>query len=59
MKNKIIIALTTIITIVIVVSAAFIYINMNQPNNTRGTVSVTDDNSFTTEFDAVPQRIVS
>ena len=59
MKNKIIIALAAIITIVIVVSAAFIYINMNQPNNTQGTVSVTDDNNFTTEFDSVPQRIVS
>jgi iron complex transport system substrate-binding protein len=59
MKNKIIIALAAIITIAIVVSAAFIYINMNPPNNTQNTVSVTDDNGFTTEFETVPQRIVS
>ena len=59
MKNKIIISLAAIITIVIVVSATLIYLNMNQPNNTHGTVSVTDDNDFTTEFDTTPQRIVS
>jgi len=59
MKNKMIIALAAIITIAIVISATLIYINMNQPNNTQGPISVTDDNGFTTEFDAVPQRIVS
>jgi len=60
MKNKLTIAIIAVVAIVIVVSAAFIYINYApSANQTAGAYSVTDDEGYTTQFTAVPQRIIS
>jgi iron complex transport system substrate-binding protein len=60
MKNKLIITIIAIVTIIIVVSAAFIYINYAPgANQTGGSYSVTDDEGTTTQFTAIPQRIIS
>jgi iron complex transport system substrate-binding protein len=58
MKGKYTIALAAIVTIVIVLSAA-IYINYTPAASPSSTYSVTDDEGYTTEFTAVPQRIIS
>jgi iron complex transport system substrate-binding protein len=59
MKNKLLITIIAIVAIVIVVSAAFIYINYSPSATQTGAYSVTDDEGTTTQFDAVPQRIIS
>jgi iron complex transport system substrate-binding protein len=58
MKNKLLLSIVAIVAIVIVISAAFIYINYN-PTTTPGVYSVTDDEGYTTQFDSIPQRIIS
>ena len=59
--NKTAIYLAAIITIVIVVSAAFIYLNYTNPNqnNTQQNIVVVDDEGTTTILATVPQRIIS
>jgi iron complex transport system substrate-binding protein len=59
MKGKYLITIAAVVVIVVVLSAA-LYVNYNpgaSPNN--GAYSVTDDEGYTTQFTAVPQRIVS
>jgi iron complex transport system substrate-binding protein len=58
MKGKYTITIAAIVTIVIVLSAT-IYITYNPATSPSGTYSVTDDEGYTTEFTAVPQRIIS
>ncbi len=59
--NKTAIYLAAIITIVIVISGAFIYLNYASPkeNNTQQNIVVVDDEGTTTTFATVPQRIIS
>lgn len=58
MKAKYTIAIAAIVTIAIILSAA-IYINYNPATPPSSAYSVTDDEGYTTEFTAVPQRIIS
>ena len=61
MGNKNIIYIATAIIIIILLSGAFIYINSKTPNKASSPdiISVTDDEGYTTNLTAVPQRIVS
>ena len=62
MNKKIVIYIATILVIVAIVSAAFIYTNYNASSNNTGThktVSVVDDEGYMTNLTSVPQRIVS
>ena len=62
MQNKKIITAAAIAIIIVIVSSAFIYANYsNQPNktSTQTGYTVTDDEGYTTNFTAVPQRVVS
>ncbi len=59
MNNKLVLSIAAILTIVIVVSAALLYTNLNGTITPKGSYSVTDDAGYTTTFDSVPQRIVS
>ncbi len=59
--NKTTTIIVAIITIVIIVSATFIYLNYSTPNqnNTEKTIVAVDDEGYTTTLAAVPQRIIS
>jgi iron complex transport system substrate-binding protein len=58
--KKSLISIIAIIVIVTIVSAAFIYLNYNSPNNSNNTtLSVIDDEGYTTTFTSIPQRIIS
>lgn len=61
MVNRNIIYITTVIIIIILLSGAFLYINSKTSNkaDTQGIISVTDDEGYTTNLTAVPQRIIS
>ena len=59
MKNRNLIIIITAIIIIVVISGALIYTNYNPATTPTGAYSVTDDEGFTTEFDSVPQRIIS
>ena len=59
MKNRNLIIIVTAIIIIAVVSAALIYTNYNPGTTQIGAYSVTDDEGTITQFDAVPQKIVS
>jgi len=59
MNSKILIPIAAVVIIVIIASAAFLYLNNNNLNQTEGSYSVTDDEGYTTTFDAIPQRIIS
>ncbi|MCW4024222.1 MAG: ABC transporter substrate-binding protein [Candidatus Bathyarchaeota archaeon] len=48
-----------ILVIIIVSASAIVYVNMNNPSSSEGTISITDDEGYTTTLDGVPQRIVS
>ena len=59
MKGKYIITISAVVIIVIVLSAA-LYVNYNPAVNSKQyAYSVTDDEGYTTQFTAVPQKIVS
>ena len=60
MNKKIGLYIVTVIIIVSVVSAAFFF-NGNNPNqnNPQNKITVVDDEGFTTNLTAVPQRIIS
>jgi ABC-type Fe3+-hydroxamate transport system, periplasmic component len=59
MKGKYVIPIAAIVIIVVVLSAA-LYVNYNPAASSSNTVySITDDEGYTTEFTAVPQKIVS
>jgi iron complex transport system substrate-binding protein len=58
--KKSLLSIIAIIVIVTIVSAAFIYLNYNSPNNSNNTtLSVIDDEGYTTTFTSIPQRIIS
>lgn len=60
MVNKNIIYIATAIIIIIIASSAFIYVSYKNPNtNNTGNISVLDDEGYTTNLTAVPQRVVS
>jgi iron complex transport system substrate-binding protein len=61
MNNKYTLYVATIIIIVSIVSATFIYFNYNTPSNqnTQQNIMVVDDEGYTTNLTAVPQRIIS
>lgn len=59
MLNKKLIYIATAVIIIVVLSASLLYINYNPSANQNGIYSVIDDEGYTTEFTAVPQRIVS
>ncbi len=62
MNKKFAIYIATVLIIVAIVSAAFIYTNYNAGSNNTGTqknVSVVDDEGYTTNLTSIPQRIVS
>jgi iron complex transport system substrate-binding protein len=61
MNKKITISIVAVLIIVIIVSGAFIYTNNNAGSNKTGsqTLSVIDDEGYTTNFNSVPQRIIS
>ena len=61
MVNKNIIYITTVIIIVIVASGAFLYTNYKAPNksNSQTNITLVDDEGYTTNLTAIPQRIVS
>ena len=62
MNKKVTISIAAILIIVVIISGAFIYTNYNGGSNNSGTksnVSVVDDEGYTTNFTAVPQRIIS
>lgn len=58
MKGKYVITISAVVIIAIVLSAA-LYVNYNPAASLNGTYSVTDDEGYTTEFTATPQRIIS
>jgi iron complex transport system substrate-binding protein len=62
MNKKYVIYITTIIIIVSIVSAAFIYNNYNTASNqttTQKNITVIDDEGYATNLTSVPQRIIS
>ena len=60
MNKKIIVSIYAIVIIVAVISAAFLYTNYNNgSNNNKNNFTVLDDEGYTTNFTAVPQRIIS
>jgi len=60
MNKKIVVAISTIVIIAVIVSAAFLYTNYNgSNNNTQNNISVLDDEGYATNFTSVPQRIIS
>ncbi len=62
MNNKNIIYIATIIIIVLIASAAFIYINYNTTSNqtaAQNNITLVDDEGYVTNLTAVPQRIIS
>ncbi len=62
MNKKVVISIAAILIIIVIVSGAFIYTNYNagsNPNNDNKSVSVVDDEGYTTNFTSVPQRIIS
>jgi len=63
LKNKYIIYIATIITIVLIVSATFVYLDYYVPNHNKTasqqTISITDDEGYVTNLTSIPQRIVS
>ena len=62
MNNKNIIYIATIIIIVSIVSAAFIYINYNTTSNqtaAQNNITLVDDEGYVTNLTSVPQRIIS
>lgn len=59
MRGKYLITIAAVVTIVVVLSAA-LYVNYNPAaSQNNNAYSVTDDEGYTTEFTAVPQKIVS
>ncbi|MCW3998823.1 MAG: helical backbone metal receptor [Candidatus Bathyarchaeota archaeon] len=49
-----------LLTVVIIASGAVIYVNSTNPNTTQnGSITIVDDQGYTTTFSEVPQRIVS
>ena len=62
MNKKYIIYIATIIIIVSIISAAFIYNNYNTASNqtnTQKNITVVDDEGYATNLTSVPQRIIS
>ncbi len=61
MVNKNIIYIATVIIIITIVSGAFLYVNTKTSNqtNTKNNISVTDDEGYTTNLTALPERIIS
>jgi iron complex transport system substrate-binding protein len=63
MKNKYVIYIAAIITIALIVSAAFIYLDYYTPDKSKTasqqTISITDDEGYVTNLTSIPQRIVS
>jgi iron complex transport system substrate-binding protein len=60
MRNKNIIYIVTALIIIIVLSGAFFYVNYKTSKaDTQGNISVVDDEGYTTNLTAVPQRIIS
>jgi iron complex transport system substrate-binding protein len=63
MKNKYVIYIAAIITIALIVSAAFVYLDYYAPNKSKTTsqktISITDDEGYVTNLTSIPQRIVS
>jgi iron complex transport system substrate-binding protein len=63
MKNKYIIYVATILTIIIVVLAAFVYVNyatgIKNQNGAQNNISVVDDEGYVTNLTSVPQKIIS
>lgn len=61
MVNKNIIYISTAIIIIVVLSGAFLYQNYKTPNQTSTSknISIVDDEGYTTNLTAVPQRIIS
>jgi iron complex transport system substrate-binding protein len=59
MKNKVLTVIIAIVAVIIVISAAFIYISYAPGTNQIGAYSVTDDEGITTQLNAIPQRIIS
>ena len=63
MKNKYVIYLAAVITIVLIVSATFVYLDYYAPNHNKTssqqTISITDDEGYVTNLTGVAQRIVS
>ena len=60
MNKKIGLYIATLIIIVSVVSAAFFFNgNNSNPNNPQNKITVVDDEGYTTNLTAVPQRIIS
>ena len=61
MKQKYMLYIITAIIIISVVSAAFFYNgnNSNSNHNSQNTISVIDDEGYTTNLASVPQRIIS
>jgi iron complex transport system substrate-binding protein len=63
MKNKYVIYIVAIITIALIVSAAFIYFNYTSANksktSTQTNISIVDDEGYVTNLTSIPQRIVS
>ena len=61
MNKKYPLYIVTIIIVVSIVSAAFVYFNYNTPSNqnTKQNIMVVDDEGYTTNLASVPQRIIS
>ena len=63
MKNKYVIYIATIITIVAIVSSAFIYVNYSAQNanlkSQNSNITLVDDEGYVTTLTSIPQRIVS
>jgi iron complex transport system substrate-binding protein len=63
MKNKYVIYIAAIITIVLIVSAAFVYLDYYAPDKSKTasqqTISITDDEGYVTNLTSIPQRIIS
>ncbi|MGA2522769.1 MAG: cobalamin-binding protein [Candidatus Bathyarchaeia archaeon] len=61
MRNKnIIYIVATIIIIIALLSGAFLYLNYKTPNNSSSKdITIVDDEGYTTNLTATPQRIVS
>ena len=61
MNKKYTLYIATIIIIVSIVSATFIYFNYNTPSNqnTQQNIMVVDDEGYATNLTSVPQRIIS
>ncbi len=61
MNKKVTISIAAVLIIVVIVAGAFIYTNNNAGSNKTDsqTLSVIDDEGYTTNFNSVPQRIIS